>query len=357
MQPAHGRWGASRWYRNISGLPVGFHFVNVRQHSVVSKDTTRDSPMLIVCPSCTTSYQIDGATLGPSGRSVRCVRCRNVWFARDPDALSAIVDAHRSDVEALVGPSADAAAAEPPPVPAFDPGISADAPQGAYASPEVPTAEPVPASPVAGEAEPETMAAPALAPSEPGDPPTTDTLPAGASPTEAARTGPGEDIESFAARRARRQRSASSGMTALVLGILLLTALDAALVGWRAQVVKAAPQTASLYAAIGLPVNLRGLTFNDVKTTAEVHDGVQVLIVEGNIASVSRRTVQVPRLRFSVRNRSGQEVYAWTALPERSLLSPGETLSFRSRIASPPHDTRDILVRFLNRRDLVAGAR
>jgi hypothetical protein len=83
---------------------------------------------------------------------------------------------------------------------------------------------------------------------------------------------------------------------------------------------------------------------------------MQLLIVEGTIASVSRRTVEVPRLRFSVRNNAGQEVYAWTALPERSVLAPGQTMTFRSRLASPPHDTRDILVRFLNRRDLVASS-
>ena len=42
---------------------------------------------------------------------------------------------------------------------------------------------------------------------------------------------------------------------------LALVALNAALIGWRAEVVRFLPQTASLYAAIGLPVNLRGLAF------------------------------------------------------------------------------------------------
>ena len=119
--------------------------------------------------------------------------------------------------------------------------------------------------------------------------------------------------------------------------------------------VRAAPQTASLYAAIGLPVNLRGLTFADVKTATETHDGVPVLVVEGTIRSASPRIVEVPRLRFSVRNRNGQEVYAWTAVPGRSALGPGESLTFRSRLASPPPDAREVLVRFFNRRDLVAG--
>jgi len=121
-------------------------------------------------------------------------------------------------------------------------------------------------------------------------------------------------------------------------------------------VVRLVPQTASLYAALGLPVNLRGLTFGNVTTAIETQDGVQVLVIEGTIASASTRAVEVPRLRFSVRNHRGQEVYAWTALPSRGALSPGETLPFRSRLASPPPDMREVLVRFFNRRDLVASA-
>jgi hypothetical protein len=63
----------------------------------------------------------------------------------------------------------------------------------------------------------------------------------------------------------------------------------------------------------------------------------------------------VPRLRFAVRDEAGHEVYAWTALPNRGALGPGETLPFRSRLALPPPEAHDVLVRFFNRRDMVAG--
>jgi hypothetical protein len=104
-------------------------------------------------------------------------------------------------------------------------------------------------------------------------------------------------------------------------------------------------------------VNLRGLAFENVRTTGEVHEGVPVLIVEGTIANVVNKTVEVPRLRFAMRNAAGHEIYAWTSVTGRSILSPGETATFRSRLASPPPDGRDVIVRFLNRRDLVAGMR
>jgi len=103
------------------------------------------------------------------------------------------------------------------------------------------------------------------------------------------------------------------------------------------------------------PGYLRGLAFVDVASATETHDGVPVLVVEGTIVSTKERAAEVPRLRFSIRNQNGQEVYAWTALPSRSVLAPGETLSFRSRLASPPAEGHDVLVRFFNRRDRVAG--
>src|SRR5215475_12264968 len=59
--------------------------------------------MLIVCPNCATSYRVEPSSLGATGRSVRCVRCRNVWFAHDPAPLGAIAQAHRADIEAITG--------------------------------------------------------------------------------------------------------------------------------------------------------------------------------------------------------------------------------------------------------------
>ena len=43
--------------------------------------------MHIVCPHCTTSYAINLATLGVSGRTVRCSRCKEVWLAQPGDAV------------------------------------------------------------------------------------------------------------------------------------------------------------------------------------------------------------------------------------------------------------------------------
>jgi hypothetical protein len=174
----------------------------------------------------------------------------------------------------------------------------------------------------------------------------------------APEPAPREDIETVAARRAAEQARKRRfgwplpGLPTVMLGLVLL---DLGLIGWRAEIVRAAPQAASLYAAIGLAVNLRGLMIADVTTETLTNEGVPVLVVQGRIVSAAKRTVEVPRLRFAVRNGSGNEIYSWTALPNRSLLGPGEAFAFQSRLASPPPETREVLVRFFNRHDLGVG--
>lgn len=38
--------------------------------------------MILTCPSCATSYSVDGAKLGPAGRTVRCAACGERWTAK-----------------------------------------------------------------------------------------------------------------------------------------------------------------------------------------------------------------------------------------------------------------------------------
>jgi hypothetical protein len=102
-------------------------------------------------------------------------------------------------------------------------------------------------------------------------------------------------------------------------------------------------------------VNLRGLAFRDMKVSTEAADDKPVLVIEGNIVDVGRKPVELPRLRFIVRDAQGGEIYAWNAVLEQPVLKPGEKAWFRSRLASPPPEGRSIDVRFFNKQDLVSG--
>jgi hypothetical protein len=80
-----------------------------------------------------------------------------------------------------------------------------------------------------------------------------------------------------------------------------------------------------------------------------------VLVIEGVIIGEARKPVELPRLRFSVRDSQGAEIYAWNAVLEQPVLNPGEKAWFKSRLASPPPEGRAIDVRFFNKRDIAAG--
>ena len=319
--------------------------------------------MLIVCPSCSTSYAIDPTSLGTTGRTVRCARCKATWFAtqkKQAPEVNAFVDGVIAEADAQSGaPQSSAPAAAPSPPPAAtsaahdDFGVEPESPMpepAAAPAPPVETPAPEPA------ALPEPFAisdAPSLVPPIEHEP-----MP-DAVGAEVNAEVDADDVESYVARRermrARRKKTRrSSRWTAIVL---VLFAVNVALVGARDEVVRYLPQTASLFAAIGLPVNLRHLKFENVHISKETQDGVSILIVDGTIISTSGKPVSVPRLRFAVRNIGGQEIYTWTALPGRSILGPGETLDFHSRLASPPADASDVMVRFFNAQDVDSGAK
>lgn len=316
--------------------------------------------MLIACPTCATSYEVAATAIGANGRSVRCVRCQTLWVAmpqadepaeRIPEPVGA-EDEAAAFRDALGG--SPAAAPEEQPAPASEPPEADTAAPDDPASPDATDAATVEAPdqgrpPALSEIPIPVEDAPPLVP-EQGD-----GMPR---PADASIDNGPEDIESVAARRrarnaARRRRSKPRlGLPAV---ILVLIGLCTAVLALRKDIVRHVPQLASFYSSIGLGVNLRGLEFADVKVASETHDGVQVLVVEGMIVSAASVPVEVPRLRFALHSAAGAEVYAWTAQPSQKVLEPGETLPFRSRLASPPAEGAKIQVRFFTRRDVTSG--
>jgi predicted Zn finger-like uncharacterized protein len=287
--------------------------------------------MHIVCPHCTTSYAIDLATLGSAGRTVRCSRCKGVWLARPEDAV---------DMTA--------------PVPAM-------AAAGQFAGHEN-AAE---WEALAREDAPDQQTPHVDSPSISADWPAQGAAPAAdADWTSAAR----HDAHDHDVEYPKRARGFSrllrlpafppiSGKPVISLptACAAMGALALALIIWHNDVVRLLPQTAAFYRMVGLDVNLRGLGFKDLKITNETVDGKPVLVIEGVIVGESRKVVELPRLRFSVRDAQGAEIYAWNAVLEQTTLKPGERAWFKSRLASPPPEGRNIDVRFFSKRDLVGG--
>jgi predicted Zn finger-like uncharacterized protein len=272
--------------------------------------------MLLACPHCATIYDVSRSIIGANGRSLRCARCETVWFATQSQEL-------------LLGPRS--------------------APQPGAADMQAPLDQP--------RAEPEQnpeVSAKEVSPVAASGFPASTVTEAGA----ASLSAQVEDIESAARRReqeaadrARRLRQ-QLGSPAIIAVLSLILAF---LFAWRVPIVQVAPQMASFYAAIGMPVNLRHLEFRNLNTYNETHDGLSTLVIEGTIASIARVPVEVPRLRLALRNAARQEIVSWTAAPDQSTLAPGETLAFRSRLAAPPEQGHDVVVRFFTKLDTKEG--
>jgi predicted Zn finger-like uncharacterized protein len=347
--------------------------------------------MLIVCPSCATSYDVDVASLSPNGRQVRCVRCRTVWqaelshadklaaaaaaLAPDPDTADMPDPAPVAVASVATAPAAAAAVQAPKAAAASGPGRASgrragqgeDADHvptdGAWQAPAAAEDDPAPAEiDTVAEAESEPVDAPPIAPEHghDGELPAAEVDDAAVPLSEVPAPELAEDIESVAARRQRlmdRRGLLRWPFSPLATGILALALIDVILVGWRNDIVRALPQTASFYARLGLPVNLRGLSFDEVAMSTEQHEGVPILVVEGYVFNGAHRVEDVPRLKFILRNAARQEIYSWTAVPARGSLPPGEAVAFRTRLASPPPDAHDLVLRFVNRGDMYAGMR
>lgn len=268
--------------------------------------------MQIVCPNCQTSYGVTLAALGAAGRNVRCAKCKEIWHARPEEALH---------------PQALAAA---------EPSDAAGAPEET-------------APPTEGFSESDTphVESPSIAPGG--------SAAASNWSAEIRRSEVSEDDD-----EPRKSRGSMRGgrfslprpHLSLSAGVAAMAALLAALIIWRTDVVRLLPQTAAFFKLAGINVNLRNLVIEDVHVSTETVNGAPVTVIEGSIAAIGFKPIEVPRLRFVVRDAGGTPVYAWNAVLEQATANPGEKVPFRSRLASPPPNAYDLIVRFFNKRDI-----
>jgi predicted Zn finger-like uncharacterized protein len=240
--------------------------------------------MILTCPSCRTRYQADSARFAAPGRNVRCAKCGHVWFQAAPT----------SEVEL-----------EPEPI--VTPAAPAHAPSVA---------------PVAQASAPEASSAPLGA-------------------------GPAAE-DSISARAETRPRlggarlAQSAGWVAL---IALIAAIGWASVQYRQAIASLWPQSASLYAAVGLPVNVRGIQLTNISYQQEYQDGQPVLSVTGKVVNISNRELPVPEIRVVLLDDAKHELYHWNFDAGIPTLKPGGESTFVTRLSSPPPEARNLNVR------------
>jgi hypothetical protein len=144
---------------------------------------------------------------------------------------------------------------------------------------------------------------------------------------------------------ARMKKALAATAPALAIAGFIVAATIA--IASRATIVAAAPETAVVYAGLGMPVNLRGLSIDRVRATAAGQsENSQELLITGEIVNLRDRETPVPNLRLILRAEDGRELYVWTARGPKDRLGPHDEVAFRARLAAPPAGVRDVLVKF-----------
>ena len=282
--------------------------------------------VVITCPHCGTRYQVPPATIGADGRDVQCAHCGRNWHAK-----------------------AEAPPPPPPPKPASKPVAVKSASEDAlFADTDEKDLD------TAFEAEAE-RAAPALNGGKVADPVA---APAGAGLAERVPAEPPASLDAAAHKRAvnlfnRRQQTLLKALPmARIRRLARLGALVALIIvfgvglGMRTELVRAYPSLAGLYGAIGMPVNILGLTFEDTKTLASLRNGQTVMQISAKIRSIAGGAVRVPPVIVSLLSETGKVLYEWTVTPDVVEMEPGEVQEFSTQVNTPPEGAVKVRLRF-----------
>lgn len=237
--------------------------------------------MIITCPRCATRYLLEAGVVRPPGRQVRCARCQHTWFQESLPDLPKPIPVPVEE-QAPMGPVTDKSRMLPPP-----PGS---------------IAQPVPRFEI---------------------PPPTSVTPAGAD----------------------RQRARSRSLAGLSILLAFLAGFVLLFLYMPNEIAQVWPESASLYEALGMPVNTRGFKII-ASHSQELDKTVPVIAIKGQIINETDRELAVPKVRLAVRDQSGREIYHWTVLADQQRLGPHEQGTFSARLESPPADAVDLEVRF-----------
>jgi hypothetical protein len=117
------------------------------------------------------------------------------------------------------------------------------------------------------------------------------------------------------------------------------------------RMVRLLPGTAAIYAAMGVPVNVRGLEFSNLGYRwAGDNAGRPALEIAGEVTNITTEPLIVPTVVFALLDEDGLEIFHWATVIRRSALPPGKTTRFQARIPAPPEAVRGLQVHFATER-------
>jgi predicted Zn finger-like uncharacterized protein len=283
--------------------------------------------VVIECPHCRTRYQVSADTIGPRGRQVQCAHCSRAWKA--DAAAGAIGNPPTEDAADRMFDEAEERELDA----AFAAAETADE--------EIPPTEPEPVDDLEiFEALEEPAEAAADSPA--------------ASSTSAPDTAAGrkraKEFQNRQNTMARRLPLAQLRRLVRLVALTLLAALVVGFVSFRTEIVRALPDLAGTYEALGLGVNIVGLEFSDFNTLLTQRNGAPVLRVDARIDNVVGRNVAVPPVVVSLLDAAGTSLYEWSVQPEARDLEPNEAVDFSTQLNAPPADAVQVRLSFASGR-------
>lgn len=338
--------------------------------------------MLIRCPNCDSTHEVPASVMSDKPRKLRCAVCRTVFEAKASDADSPILKNEPSPIISGGSLSPKAAAENAPALPDGDDPLIGSEEDMAAAMAEAASDttmsvddidslfdDPLPGPPAGSAPEADLFSQAPVAETafeqsagmlEAGQGAAIAAGMAAVAAGAAATTSEPEPVirkRSNPHGKARKDskpgglRNAISLVAATGIGTLVALAI------FRHETVRLMPSIAPAFEMLGLEVNSTGLEIHAVRSHILREDFRDTLEITGEVVNITRARQAVPLLRLSLHAADGTQLYVWTGHADNAELGAGEKTLFRRRLASPPKDAEQVMVRFVARDDIVASIR
>jgi len=169
--------------------------------------------------------------------------------------------------------------------------------------------------------------------------------PEGAKPGEASLGA--HETYRLKVRERRRRKSRNAAFSAWTTTAAALLLILAGAVLFRGEVVKRWPESASTFAAIGMPVNRFGLEFLETEAERFFDGTTPILEVRGAVRNSSANTVAAPNVRVILLDDQGQQVAEAYAPVTPASIPEDATAIFTARIENPPFESFELELDFV----------
>lgn len=143
-------------------------------------------------------------------------------------------------------------------------------------------------------------------------------------------------------RERRRRKSRAAALSAWTATAAAFVVILTGLVLFRGEVVKRWPESASTYAAIGMPVNRFGLEFMETEAERFFDGTTPILEVRGAVQNVTSNTVAAPLVRVILLDDQGVKVAEAFAPIQPSSIPEEATAVFAARVENPPFESFEL---------------